>query len=407
MSVRSVALTYKQKGAKAVERADKGVRTTLNKTAKTARKNQGSVSRWLERSKTSIQMLAAASVGALGAILSAAPTMRAELSASRAAFQLFAQTIIDDVFGASIGLADRLFDLEQSYRGLPDPIRETISSLIFWGAALTGVAAVATTLIKVFAPILTLLPKIGAVTGVAAKAFGIASVAVGGLAAALGVTVGAAAALVAGGAVLLGFLAAYALDIRDTRARTHEFIDSLRDLASRGFRWVVQAGERFIRMLSILGGRVADWGRDVYDSIKDRLVSLRDSAFGWGRDVIDRLVSGLNAGFGRLRRAVSKAKGIITDRLSFDIRANDRMAERWGSDLMEHMSLGVEAGQSQLVQSLQAPIQQPTATGSGTTINGGVTVDVTIESTGSSTTDGRQVGKEASRFIENELGARR
>ena len=144
MSTRELVFEYTTKGARAAARADSKVRDSVRKTGRTAERNAGSVQRWLDRSRKAIQLLAAASLAAVGAILSASPTMRAQLSGVRTAFTLFSETIVQDLLPGSESLARTAVDLAQSYRDLDDDIRPIISTFIAIAGVMGFIAVVAT-----------------------------------------------------------------------------------------------------------------------------------------------------------------------------------------------------------------------------------------------------------------------
>jgi len=134
-TVSEVAVEYNARGARATQRADRNVRSSIQETAKTARNERGTIDRWMERHQTALRSIAAATAGVLGSILAASPRARAELSGIRTAFSLLADTIVRDVLPGTGSASEAAFDLVQAYRDLPDPVRETTSALIAAGGA--------------------------------------------------------------------------------------------------------------------------------------------------------------------------------------------------------------------------------------------------------------------------------
>lgn len=406
MTVREVAFKYAAKGAKQVQRKDKQVQSAVNKTAKDARKNSGEINRWMERNKTAIGAIAGASLAAMGAIISASPTARAELAGVRSAFTLFADDVINDVLPAGDSLTNKAFEIQEAYAELPDPVRETISALIIGAGAFVALAATIVGVVKIVGAFLAVLaPVIKVAAGVVAAIAGIISIKF--------ILIALLAVLIA---AIVGFVAAYILNWKGARDKTNEFVKDIYDSAvdwlgrvkDRGIELISDLVNGFVDWIKKLPGRTATWLSDVYDEVKDRLAGLRDAALGWGEDVIDRFINGLENGLGRLRDAMAKVRDTITDRISFDIAANDRMAERWGSDMMEHFAQGVNSGQSSVQQSLTGAVGAPSAGGAGGSTN--ITFEqgaIQIQGTGSTRRDGQRVGEEASRYIENQFGNRR
>lgn len=140
MTVRELVFEYKTRGAAASAKADKRVRQSVQRTGKAAQRNAGSVERWLQRSRKAISMLAKATLGAVGAILAASPTMRAELSGVRAAFTLFADTIVRDLLPGTGSLSTKAIELAQAFRDLDKPTRKIVGGLILLAALVSGVA---------------------------------------------------------------------------------------------------------------------------------------------------------------------------------------------------------------------------------------------------------------------------
>ena len=63
----------------------------------------------------------------------------------------------------------------------------------------------------------------------------------------------------------------------------------------------------------------------------------------WGSDLMGLFVTGVNSKYGGLISALTRIRSAIESALSFDIVANDRMAERWGSDFVQHFNAGLAA----------------------------------------------------------------
>lgn len=119
--------------------------------------------------------------------------------------------------------------------------------------------------------------------------------------------------------------------------------------------------------LSDLSSDAIQWGRDtitnISQGIKEKAGNARNeinairtfieeqlnpntftfNPFDWGRDLMDEIASGIETAGSKVEGAIEEVRGFIDDNLSFDIMANDRMAARWGADLVQHFSAGMAA----------------------------------------------------------------
>jgi len=139
-TVSDVTIKYATRGAKAAQKADEGVRSSIKETAKTARQESGTISRWMQRHRAALIGIGAATAAAMGAIISNSPTLSAELSTVRLGFSLLAMQIGEDLAPALEGAGNLALDAADKYRDLPDPIRKTTSAIIGIGGVLGGLA---------------------------------------------------------------------------------------------------------------------------------------------------------------------------------------------------------------------------------------------------------------------------
>lgn len=140
MSTRELVFEYTTRGARAAAKADERVRSSVEKTGRVANRNSGSVERWMQRSRKAINMVAMASLAAVGAILAASPTIRAELSGMRAAFMLFSDTIVNDLLPGAGSLSSKAIELAQDFRELDDRTRTLSGGLLVAVAGLSAIA---------------------------------------------------------------------------------------------------------------------------------------------------------------------------------------------------------------------------------------------------------------------------
>jgi hypothetical protein len=315
-NVSEVAFQYSAKGAKAVQRADRKVRNSVQETAKTAQEETGTINRWMERNQTALRGIGAAAAGALGAIVAASPTMRAELASARIAFSLFADTVINDVLPAGRGVSDVAFELQQRYEELDPSIRGTTSALI----VLAGVLGAITVAIGGFAALVAgaFIAQIALLTSVLER--------FGALDSVMSAWLNMGRAVVA---FLTGdFSGAWQLLV----AAFWDFVDAGTTILQTIFgairTWLGKAKARAIALVgetrdgiidkwkSLKSGTV-EWFKDVYDAIKDRLGDIKSDAIGWGKNLARGFISGLLSMRNALSNAAKKLKETISNQISF------------------------------------------------------------------------------------------
>ena len=458
-TVSEIAVEYSARGAAAAQRADEGVRSSIQETAKTARSESGEIDRWMDRHKTAIQLIGVATLAAMGAITSASPALRAETSAMRMEFSLLLMTLGDHLQPAFERTGDGVRWVREQFEDLPGPVQSVIAHLTFLGALLAGAAGVLATLQSLLAG--TFVATLGGTV------VGAIQTAVAGLAA---FVAGSLGAIVVIGA-LLGILAVAALEVTGVNDRIREFgrsvgerlPDWLRDgmlafmsifltplsivgAAITGFvqgyledglrggvrgavdgvravltifftAWANTLGrvrdiitefvDRLRTRLAELRDRITDWAGSVRDRVEDRFGDLVDAAHRWGGDLIDEFVDGFRSALPSLSSAIDRAEDRIASGLSYDIAANDREARTWGSDFVEEWTSGAE-GEQDRFGDVGGGLVETLPSGGG---NGGRSVsigeiNVTVESTGSPRTDGQEVADQVSQTLQDEFGAR-
>jgi len=101
----------------------------------------------------------------------------------------------------------------------------------------------------------------------------------------------------------------------------------------------------------------------------------------WGSDLMSNFIGGISSMFGALSSTLNAARRMVESALSFDIAANDRMAYRWGTDLVRHFEAGMRSAQFAVPTPVMAPVS-PVGVGGGgggTTGSRGDNVYITIE----------------------------
>jgi len=93
--------------------------------------------------------------------------------------------------------------------------------------------------------------------------------------------------------------------------------------------------------VSILGdiiNRLAEFGQDVVAFF----MGLSARATQWGIDLIQEFIDGLVGGFPDVESVLSGFMDSVTGIIGFDVAENDRMARRWGSDLVSEFAVGFD-----------------------------------------------------------------
>jgi len=340
--VRTLTFEYRESGARSVAKRDKQVRQSIQRTGRTAQRNSGEVQRWLERSRKAIQLVAAASLAAVGAIASASPTMRAQLGGVRAAFTLFAEEIISNVLPAGTNLGSMAVDLARRFKGLPGPIKRVISIATVVGSVLLTVAGMVGTLITVLSPVAGALGSVwSALVAVAA--------AVKGAIAVIALLTGVAASTVAAVAALIAIVVALGValifNIGGARDKTVKFLTDI---------W--RGGKRLL-------GKLWDWTKSAASGIYNALVTWLTSAKNRALALAGLLWKGVQNRLGKLRARVSQIVAAIRDTIVEKITAaKDRvlkllsigrdMAEK-GKAWIAGLARGVKDRAGELVSSFR------------------------------------------------------
>ncbi|MCU4743454.1 hypothetical protein [Natronoglomus mannanivorans] len=410
-TVSEIAVQYAARGAQGAIRSDRKVRDSLNTTAKTAEREAGTINRWMERHKSAIQMIGVATAGVMGAIISASPTMRAELAGSRIAFSLWADTIVNDVLPSGTSLIDMAFRVESAYRDIPDPIREVISGLMLF----IGIAAAATVVAGAVAAVVSgpLLLAVAAIATIVYVAYRAWDWFWGGLVSLVTDPIGTISGAIGGfTSWFVGIWSeAFARAWSDVNRWGGNVRDRLTSMGSRAWDWGSDIAGGVGDGIRDKAGNVRDRAAAIRDDVTDRVTTAVDNARTWGRDIIDNFTSGIRDRIDKVRNAASDARSVAEEYLSFDIEANDRQARRWGRDLLEEMAVGISAGRPALESAVQSPDlrPQPSSSGGG---GGGTTVvfeqgAVQVDGAGSPRRTGEKARDGVSEAISDEFGTRR
>jgi len=102
----------------------------------------------------------------------------------------------------------------------------------------------------------------------------------------------------------------------------------------------------------------------------------------WGSDLMSNFIGGISSMFGALSSTLNSARRMVESALSFDIAANDRMAYRWGTDLVRYFEAGMRSAQFAVPMPIMAPVSPVGVSGGGGGAlgsHGGGDVYITIE----------------------------
>lgn len=395
-SVSEVVLRYSAKGAQQAQRADQQVRESVQETAKTARAEAGTIKRWMSRHQSAILAIGAATTGVMAAIISASPSLSAELAQVRFGFSLLAMTIGEDVAPTLGGLGDTIIDLSDAYANLPDPIRTVISHFVMLGLAVGTLAAIAAGAQSLFAGtfVATLAGKVAGAAGTAASAIAGSTAAVIALAGIVGAAIGvfgvwilkitgvlgmvrnfgsAVGSFIGGpgtglllllGTILTGGLLPLMAalggfitgvlegGLPEGIRRAKEALGVFGDAFGMLLDAVIEVGGNLID--SFVGGVTSTIGRvdtaigNISDRVTSELTSLPGDALGWGRDMMDNFIQGINNRIEDVGELADDVISSVEDKLGFDLEKNDRMARRWGKDLIGEFTSGVAQAKPKL-----------------------------------------------------------
>jgi phage-related protein len=157
---------------------------------------------------------------------------------------------------------------------------------------------------------------------------------------------------------------------------------------------------------------------NIISGVKEKFTGMADDAMGWGKDIMNNFISGIRSKISEATDIASNVADSVKEHLSFDRVQNDRMAQRWGSDLVEHFAKGMNQNRNSLSAALpqqergafgMAPATSPGAGGGG----GSTTIEITIEEgaiqmrgSGSSAIDSDRLAEQVSSEISSQFGRR-
>ena len=130
---------------------------------------------------------------------------------------------------------------------------------------------------------------------------------------------------------------------------------------------------------------VNDVCKRIVDSIKSIPSAFGDvvsSAYGWGRDLLSNFISGITRAASNVKSSVASTAKKLLGSWSFDNKANDMMAQRWGSDFLKNFTIGMnDIDISKMIPELTIPSIsniQATPSSSGQINNINISVNATV-----------------------------
>lgn len=136
---------------------------------------------------------------------------------------------------------------------------------------------------------------------------------------------------------------------------------------------------------------------NITQAITEKIVGMVEDAIGWGEDLIQNFIQGIENKISNLQKTLNSVDDKIKSKLSFDIEANDRMARGWGSDLLGEMSKGMRSELPTINQTVEQveKAAEPSGSGLGGRGNGNII-----------TMDGRRLDERTGRYGKDRLTRR-
>jgi len=212
----------------------------------------------------------------LATILSASPTMRAQLGGVRAAFTLFADTIVNDILPAGTNLGGMVLDFVTWFRDLPGPIRKAASIFTVLVLAILAILPIAAMLISAFGIVAGAIGTVVAAVSLAAGAIGTVVAAVSLAAVAIGILI----------AIVVALAIALIFNVGGARDKVIAFLSDIwqrgKALFGKLWDWVKSAAvgikNALVSRLMAAKNRVIALAQLLWQGVQNRLAKLRARA---------------------------------------------------------------------------------------------------------------------------------
>lgn len=334
----TLVIRYAAEGHHDVIRADKRVRDSLSTTARHAKRDEAVTKGWMQRHKTALLAIAGTIGAAMYTIARESPSMSAAIGEIRLAFSMFFMDVGERAAPFFEGLADLAWDLLEEWEKLPDSIKDALvrgmpAILENWDQLFLDLTAIVDNFLGTGDTFQTFARKILNAWNWLKENV---PVVVENMFSAIGEEwekfkedpVGWGMDLVLG------------------------FVQGIRNRVATLYNYV-------IGVLGTVAGKFLNW-----------LPGARQ----WGVDMMNNFIGGIRSMFAWLDSTIATIKSKIEAVMSFDISANDRMAYRWGSDLVQHFEAGMRS--VQFAPTLPVASPAPVAVGAGGGMSQTVYVDI-------------------------------
>jgi len=357
-TVSKIAVEYQSKGAGKVQKDNQRVRKSISKTSRKAKKEESTISDWMDKHKKGLTAIGAATAGIAAAIITQAGDMAWGFSLIRLEFSLLAMTIMQDVNPSLESLADKLGDVRKAYDNLPDPVRNVISHILIFAAVITPLIWIGSKIVGVLSSVVGGFGTLATILGVSATALaGIVTV-VGAILVGLYLLETRAGTL---GKKINTFLIPAFLGISGVMYILETRVDGFKKAVDDAVKYVWNVWKALFALSGIIAkitfqriieelnklpdkiidglGNIVDWFKNLPSNIKDSLEDvLAFTRFWiWGRDMARNLINGIIT---YIHQKGEDIKDALAKYISFDTIANDRMAQRWGRDMMMNFTQG-------------------------------------------------------------------
>jgi len=360
----SLVMRYAAEGHQEVIRADRRVRDSVSETARHAQRDEGKTKGWLQRHMTALLGVAAVIGAAMYTIARESPSMSAAIGEIRLAFSMFFMDIGERAAPFFEELAKVAWDLLDEWDKLPEGLKNILvrgwpAVLEEWDGLLLDIAARLDQFFGTGDAFQTLTK------GVIDTVKNISNT--------LSIT-----------------LSEIAVGMFDTlRTNWEAFKED-------PIAWGVGLVTGFVQGIRNQVVTLYNYVIGILGKVAGMFLNWLPDAQQWGVDLMTNFINGLRSMFGLLSSTIATIKSMIEDVLSFDVTANDRMAYRWGSDLVQHFEAGMRSVRFAPDLPVAAPV--PAALSGEGGSRGGDTY-ITIESGAI-----QVMGAEAKTFDERSIG---
>ncbi len=339
----SLVIRYAAEGHHDVIRADKRVRDSLSTTARHAKRDEAATKGWMQRHMTALLAVAGTIGAAMYTIARESPSMSAAIGEIRLAFSMFFMDVGERAAPFFDGLADLAWGLLEKWEKLPDSMKD---------ALVRGMPAILENWDQLFADIAATVDRyLG--TGDTFQTY---------------------AQKILNAWNWLKENAPLAVSAMFTRIG-----EEWRKFKEDPIAWGADLVTQFVTGVRILAPVLYNYVIGVLGTVAGKFLGWLPGARQWGVDMMNNFIGGIRSMFAWLDRTIATIKSKIEAVMSFDISANDRMAYRWGSDLVQHFEAGMRSVQFSPALPVASPAPVAVGAGGGTSQTvyvdiGGITV---------------------------------